>query len=146
MSLLRALGPPDGATHPNAARWHAHMLGLSAYKLANLPGAVTSLAPPAPSTPAPSTPAPSTALAAGGTCAPCGPGGSSAIAGGFAWSSEPVCRGQHPKWTPPPASQGQVRARARARVRVRGRVRVRVRVRIRTLTLALALTLTLASA
>ena len=55
MSLLRALGPPDSTTHPNAARWHAHMLGLSAYKLANLPGAVTSLAPPAPSTLAPST-------------------------------------------------------------------------------------------
>ena len=29
------------------------------------------------------------------------------VAGGFAWSSEPVCRGQHPKWQPPPANQGQ---------------------------------------
>ena len=132
MTLLRALGPPDGATHPNAARWHAHMLGLSAYKLANLPGAVTSLAPPAPST-ALAAPAPSSTLAAGATCAPCGPGGSSAIAGGFAWSNEPVCRGQHPKWTPPPASQGQVRATARVRVRVRARVRVRVRVRLEDL-------------
>ena len=81
MTVLRAVSRPDGATHPNAARWYGHMLGLSAYKLSNLPGAVTSLAPMA--------------------CAPCAPGGGSmldaaggAVAGGFAMSTEPV---RHPR-------------------------------------------------
>ncbi len=104
VAVLRAVAPPDAATHPHAARWYAHLQSFTGFKLDNLPGKPTTLAPAKPTTVVPPLPQ------RFGVCEPVsstGMAGGFGIAGGFEAPFEPVCRGSHPKWYPPPADKGQ---------------------------------------